>query len=57
MKKLKLIKIDYRNKRMIKELYKHQTTSLIIKESRREAAIRKGVVQGCKLSLCYLIYT
>ena len=33
---------------VIRELYKHQTTS--IKESKREAAIRKGVGQGCNLS-------
>ena len=57
MKKLKMIKIDYRDRRMIRELYKHQTTAIRIKESRREAAIRRGVRKDCKLSLCFLIYT
>ena len=45
-----MIKIDYRDRRIIGELYKHQTTSIKIKESKREAAIRKGGRQGCKLS-------
>ena len=49
MKILKKIKIDYRDRRIIRELYKHQTTSLKIKESKREAAIRIGVRQGCNL--------
>ena len=50
MKILKVIKIVYRERRIIRELYKHQTTSVKIKESKREAAIRKGVGQGCNLS-------
>jgi len=50
MKILKMIKIDYRSRRIITELYKHQMTSIKIKESKREAAIRKGVRQGCNLS-------
>ena len=50
MKMLKMIKIDYRDRRIIRELYKHQTTSIKIKESKKEAAIRKGVKQGCNLS-------
>jgi hypothetical protein len=41
MKILNIIKIDYRNRRIIRELYKHQMTSIGIKGSRREAAIRK----------------
>ena len=51
MKILKMIKIDYRVRRIIRELYKHQTTCIKINESKREAAIRKGERQGCKLSL------
>jgi retron-type reverse transcriptase len=57
MKILKMIKIDYRD-RIIRELYGHQTTSIKIKGSKRETAIRKGVRQGCKLSpLLFNIYT
>jgi hypothetical protein len=44
MKILKKIKIDYRDRRIIRELCKHQTTSINIKEGKREAAIRKGVM-------------
>jgi len=47
MKKLKMIKIDYRYSRIIREWYKHQTTSIEINESKEEATIRKGVRQGC----------
>jgi len=37
---------------MIQELlYKDQKTSIKIKESKREAAVRKGVRQGCNLLL------
>jgi len=52
-----MIKIDYRERRIIRELYKHQTTSIEINESKREAAMRKGVRQGCKLlPLLFNIY-
>ena len=47
---LKMLKIDYGYRRIIGELYKHQTTSIRIKESKKEAAIRKGVMQVCNLS-------
>ena len=50
MKILKMIKINYRDKRIIRELYKHQMTSIKIKENEREAAIRKELRQGCNLS-------
>jgi hypothetical protein len=50
MKKLKMIKIDYRNRRIIRELSKHQTTSIKIKGCKSEATIRKGVRLGCNLS-------
>jgi len=51
---LKMNKIEYRDRKIIRELHKHQTTCIKINESEREAAIRKGVRQGCQ---CYLIYT
>ena len=57
MKILKMTKIDYRDRRIIMELYKQQTTFIKIKENKREAAIRKGVRQGCNLSpLLFNIY-
>ena len=57
MKILKMIIIDYRDRRIIRELYKHQTTSIKIKESKREATIRKGVRKGCNVSpLLFNIY-
>jgi hypothetical protein len=49
MKILKVIKTDYRDKRIIRDLYKHQTTNIKITESKTEVAIRKGVRQGCNL--------
>ena len=58
MKILKMIKIDYRDRRIIIELYKQQTAFIKIKENKREAAIRKGVRQGCNLqSLLFNIHT
>ena len=54
---LQLIKIDYRDRRIIRELYKQQTTFIKVKENKREAAIRKGVRHGCNLSpLLFNIY-
>jgi len=50
MKILKIIKIDYRDRIIIRELYEHQKTSVKIKQSKREAAIREGMRQGCNLS-------
>ena len=50
MKILKMIKIDCRHRKIIREHYRHQTTSIKIKESKRDAAIRKGVRQGCNIS-------
>ena len=47
MKILKMVKIDYRNRRIIRALYKSQVTVIKIKGNKREAAIRKGVRQGC----------
>lgn len=51
MKILKMFRIDYWDRRIIRESYQNQMTSVRIKESRREAAIRKGMRQGWKLSL------
>jgi hypothetical protein len=47
MKTLKMNKIDNRYRRIVRELYKNQTTSINPKESKRKAAIRKGVRQAC----------
>ena len=41
MKVLKMIIIDYRERRIIRELYTHQMTSIKIQENEREATIRK----------------
>ena len=41
MKILKMIKIDYRDRRIIRELYKYQTTYIKIKDNKSEATIRK----------------
>ncbi len=52
-----MIKIDYRDRRIIRELYKQQTAFIKIKENKREAAITKGTRQGCNLSpLLFNIY-
>jgi len=57
MKMLKMIKIDYRDREIMRELYKHQTTSIKIKENKREAAITEEVRQGCNsLPLLFNIY-
>jgi hypothetical protein len=50
MKILKMIKIDYKARRIIRQLYKHQKTSIKMKENKREAAIRKGVKKACNFS-------
>jgi hypothetical protein len=43
MKILRIIIMDYRDRRIIRQLYKHYMTFIKIKESKRKAAIRKGV--------------
>ena len=48
---------DDKSRRIIRELYEQQTTFIKIKENKGEAAIRKGVRQGCNLSpLLFNIY-
>jgi hypothetical protein len=57
MKIIKMIEIDYRDGRIIRDLYKHQMTCIKIKESKKEVKIGKGVTQGCNLSpLLFKIY-
>ena len=57
MKILKIIKIDYRDGGIVRELYREQTTFIKIKENKNESAIRKGVRQCCNLSpLLFNIY-
>jgi len=53
-----MLKIDYRDTRIIRELYKHQTTYIKNKKkSKKEATVRKGVRQGCNISpLLFNIY-
>jgi len=41
MKILKMIKIDYRDRRIIRELHKHQMTSIKIKESKGKPQLEK----------------
>jgi len=54
---LKTITTDHTDRRIIGEIYKHQIISIKIKESKRDAAIRKGVRQGCNLMpLLFNIY-
>ena len=57
MKILKMIKIHYRDRRIIGELYKHQITSLKIQESKREVTIRKAVGKAATYCNCHLIHT
>jgi len=41
MKILKMIKIDYRDRRIIRELYKHQMTFIKINESKEKLQLEK----------------
>ena len=50
MKILKIIKIDYRDRKIIRDIHKYHKKSIRIKKGRREAAIRKGMGQGCNFS-------
>jgi len=57
MKIVKVIKVDYKAGRIIRQLHKHQTTSPKTKENKIEAAFRKGVKKACNLSpLLFSIY-
>lgn len=57
MQILKRINVDYRDRRIITELYKNQTAFIKVGEKQREAAIKRGVRQGCNLSpLLFNIY-
>jgi hypothetical protein len=57
LKMIKILVIDYKAGRIIRQLYKHQTTFVKIKENKREAAVRKGVKKGCNVSsLLFNIY-
>ena len=57
MKILKMIKIGYRDRRIIRELYKHQTTSIKRKETKKEAAVRKEKGKATTYRHCYVMYT
>ncbi|KAI5631681.1 reverse transcriptase (RNA-dependent DNA polymerase) domain-containing protein [Phthorimaea operculella] len=50
MKILRDIGIDYRDRKIIYELYKHQETVIEIGQEKGQARIRQGVRQGCPLS-------
>jgi hypothetical protein len=57
MKILKMMKIDYRDRRIIREFYKYQLTFIKIKDSKKEAVIRKVVRQVCNFSpLLFNVY-
>jgi hypothetical protein len=57
MKILKIIKRDYRGRRIIRELYKHQTTSIKIKESKEKRQLEKERSNDATYRHFYLIYT
>ena len=49
-KLLKRININWKDRRLIAEIYKNQTCCININGAETEAIIRKGVRQGCPLS-------
>lgn len=57
MKTLKDIGLDFRDRRVIYELYRNQETIIEVGEEREKANIRQGVRQGCSLSpLIFNVY-
>jgi len=51
-----MIKIDYRGRRVIRELYKHQTTSIKIKKAKEKPQLEKEWDKAATYHCCYLIY-
>lgn len=50
MKILRDVGLDYRDRKIIYELYKNQKSIVEIGENKQEASIKQGVRQGCPLS-------
>lgn len=46
---LKKVRVDWKDRRLILNLYKGQTTEIDVNGSKREVKIRQGVRQGCPL--------
>jgi hypothetical protein len=46
-----MIKTDYRDTNISRELYKHQTTTIQVTKSKRKSGVKRAVRQGCKWSL------
>jgi hypothetical protein len=53
-----MIKTDYRDTKISRELYKHQTTFIQVTKRKRETGVKRGVRQGCKYyALLFNMYT
>jgi len=57
MKTVKMIKTDYRDRRIIRELHKPKMISIKMKESKREPQLEKERGKAATYHHCYSIYT